>query len=739
MMTGQFVHEQDVLIALDQVEGFPFERFAQQMFCGLLGPDFVPTGGQNDGGADGLIERGLFEESSGTFLQASVERDHRGKIRRTVKRLRKVGRDPVVLIHVTPHVIPMLDKEEMVLSSELRTTVKIRERSYLVGHVNSNPQTRAAFEMHLRPILGFLDAPGSAPLLAKSEYVKTPDVYVFLRQELERRTPDTPMNDAVLDSLILWALEGTNPDEAKFMKVEEVWEKVQSEVPPVAELYHSDGLHNRLQKMCAKDYPAGRAVNWHKDLNSYCLPYDTRVHIENENREDAALQIRVRDGLRVRVEEQCRDVLDPRHAGLAVDVCIDAIKRTFEREGLLFAYFLSRKPDPGTKLTVEDSVQNVLDDRKAKVEDRVVIGDAVIGALRGAFYSSSVDERLYLSKLSRTYALLFMLQSEPRVVEYFQELSANFYLYVGTDILIRALTERYLRPEDQMTRNMLRIVAEAGATLVLAEPVLEEVTNHVRGTDRDFQSLFAEAEPYLKPELTRQADKILIRAYFYARLEPARHDGRPTSWRGFLDQFCDYEILHKPAATAEFKAYLQGQFGLEFVSYDELAELVDKDEVEQLGAAFEAVKKSANLARHDALVTLAVYGRRAKERESAVGSEFGFRTWWLTGETSILEHTQKLVDRQEGKRFIMRPEFLLNLIALSPRTADARRTFESVFPSLQGIKLANRVKPATYRKLMKQVGEAVDMETGRRQARIRGLIDQLAADRTKEYTRSLGS
>jgi hypothetical protein len=62
---------------------------------------------------------------------------------------------------------------------------------------------------------------------------------------------------------------------------------------------------------------------------------------------------------------------------------------------------------------------------------------------------SAEEERLYLGKLSRTYLLLFSLNAEPRIIEYFQTMASDFYLYVGSDILIHALSERYLRKRSR--------------------------------------------------------------------------------------------------------------------------------------------------------------------------------------------------------------------------------------------------------------------------------------------------
>ena len=131
-------------------------------------------------------------------------------------------------------------------------------------------------------------------------------------------------------------------------------------------------------------------------------------------------------------------------------------------------------------------------------------------------------------------------------------------------------------------------------------------------------------------------------------------------------------------------------------------------------------------------MALAIYGRREKNGEMAKPTEFGFRTWWLTGETSILRHTAKLV-ASHGSRYMMRPEFALNFIAMSPKYAEVRRAYENIFPSLLGVRLANRVKEEVYRDMMTKVREASLLEPGRVESVIATLSDQLKSDFVRVY------
>ena len=67
------VHPDLIKISLDRVEGFAFERFAQDFWSSLEGRDFVPVGGIGDGGADGLFECGRDR----VFYQFTRQENHR--------------------------------------------------------------------------------------------------------------------------------------------------------------------------------------------------------------------------------------------------------------------------------------------------------------------------------------------------------------------------------------------------------------------------------------------------------------------------------------------------------------------------------------------------------------------------------------------------------------------------------------------------------------------------------------
>jgi hypothetical protein len=50
---------------------------------------------------------------------------------------------------------------------------------------------------------------------------------------------------------------------------------------------------------------------------------------------------------------------------------------------------------------------------------------------------------------------------------------------------------------------------------------------------------------------------------------------------------------------------------------------------------------------------------------------FGYRTWWLTQEGHVRKVTPEII-RKNNARYMMRPEFVLNFIALAPSTEAVR-------------------------------------------------------------------
>jgi hypothetical protein len=719
-----------VKVALDRVEGSTFERFVNDFYPSLAGGGFYPLGGVKDGGADAFGGDAVYEKggSSGSFYQASVQEDFRAKIRHTVKRLREFGREPKLLAYITSRTVRHIDTEEDALGEELGVAVRIRDGAYIASQINTDKSTRGAFDQHLRYLTDFLKSVGSSTIVSPTANVKSPAVYVFLRQELDRRSGDPSLVNSVIDSLVLWALEGTDPDRGILMTADEVENKILAEVP-VASLVEGR-VQGRLESLASKGRPQGRKVKWYRKEKKFCLPFDTRQVLAEENIQDEALKLEVLNSFYARASKSFPDMREKDLRKIA-EIVMRSFQLAFESEGLEFSRFITQESQTEYP-TMSDSVRQALAEAGVSGARSIEMGSACLTTVRGVFYDSSPQERVYLGKLARTYALLFTLNTDPRLVQYFQDMAADFNLYVGSDLLVRALSERYLPEKDQITKNVLLFAAKAGTKLVLTQPVFEEVLGNLRTSDYEYKNHVQAVEHRVNIDIAANVPKILVRSYLYARLDPLLHNS-PSSWRDFVEQFCDYDTLHRPEADMQLQNYLIHAFNMSFESTAALKSVVESEEVEQITESLVALKSDLRLAQNDALLACAVYGQRRVLGESSKVTEFGFHTWWLTTETAILRHTQDLERMNGGSRYMMRPDFLLNFLTFAPSVAQARKTFSNVFPSLLGIHPSRRLDEGAFHRLMEDVQKAEMMDDARRGVAMATLADRLKSDLNKKY------
>src|ERR1035437_304784 len=169
-------------------------------------------------------------------------------------------------------------------------------------------------------------------------------------------------------------------------------------------------------------------------------------------------------------------------------------------------------------------------------------------------------------------------------------MGGDFRWFVGSDQIVRALSERYLSEADRMTQNTILMAARTGAKLILTEPVLEEVVSHLRACDNEHHGHINAIEHRFEYDFAREVPHIMLRAYLYARLNPNLGKQQPKNWPAFVNQFCSHATLHSSIAFDDVRQYLQTKFGLAYESADDLARLVDEEQVVDLTKKLAGVK-----------------------------------------------------------------------------------------------------------------------------------------------------
>lgn len=724
-----------IAVALDRVDGHTFEHFVNDIYPRIEGFRYIPCGGFRDGGADGIGGDPIHErETKPThFYQASVQQDPEKKIRHTVRRLKEYGRTIERLTYVTARLVNNPDAVEARLSDELDVAIRIHSQKYIQSWINHSGETQASYRRHLARFTDDLKHIGSNSLSAPSSHVVDPTIFVFLRQEVDRRSGSVELLESLVDSLILWSLEGTDPDKGVLMTSAQILEKILKTLPASRQEVEQR-LEHRLRLLSSKKFPGGRRIKYHAKDRAYVLPFETRQTVEPANAEDEALSIRFRQSVRERADS-LRDGLDEKRLKSISDVVVRAFQLSFEERGMMFSQFLDSSPSAGgtTDYPALAEAINTAAFELGITVDRGGVQDDAVAVSRSVLYFGNEDEREYLRRLSRTYILLFTFKNDPRVVSFFNQLASRLYLYVGTDMLVRALSEALLPNPNRLAQHTLEMASQAGVQLVLSEPVLEELVGNIRSADDHYIAEIQQLEPYLTPDLIEVVPKVLLRTYLYNRTRPEC----PHSWQEFVAQFCTYSDLHKPSARGELRVYLAAKYGMQFIGRHELLEASNHDERAEIEALLRDVKPQDWLAENDALLISSVYSHRAMRGELMQPDEFGLGTWWLTSETRVLDVTGPIQSRHEGADYIMRPDYLLNFLTLSPSAATVREAYSSIFPGVLGVQISRQLSEASYREVMATATEAITLDPARRTAVLSKLSDRLKSDPTLRLRRKI--
>lgn len=724
---------------MDRVTGARFEAFAKRIFGAHFGETFTPLGGIHDGGADGALSSYVQEVQgkANTFIQFSTTEPAgaKGKIVDTIDALRKAGRAPRQVIYATNRALPKSDLivQEIYDSQSVMVQVRDVER---IKHYLAEPSATRMFQETFFPEISNLARAADLNLPVVSAFSSDPTVYVFLNHELRDRFTRDHLNDRVLDALIYWALRDTDPDGGRFMSRPDIAAAISSAFPPAKSVLLPN-LNARLNELSKKDAAGQERLRHYRTDDKFCLPFDMRRVLAAEASGAVLSQERFRASISARLKEEVGEI-GGAHENVCVELVFATVHRYFIEQGLLLAAFLEGKLE---KAQVSDQVvEDIMAQALSEIEHGRGLSPALLGAclsvLRGIFYQSSTDERRYMAYLSRTSCLLVTLHSAPRLLEYFNQMGGNFRLLVGTDLLLKAISEQFLEPDRQQVANLLRVCRQLGAELILTEPVLNEVFTHLHAADLEFRNYYAAQEQYFKPSDISDCDRILIRAYLHARRSP----GGPKSWQGYVNQLTDPEGLRAKNAGARdaLGGLLRQRFSMRYMSTDELQETVPEAAVEELARNLDEARqvKHEELSYNDALMTYSVYAQRRKGGESAIYDGFGFRTWWLTKETRVVGLTAELV-RAEGVPYIMRPEFILNFVALAPRAADVRKSFVELLPTTAGLQLGRHLSGETMHELLRDTVEWARLTPERVGVLLSEKANRLKYDRFKQYTNNI--
>lgn len=643
------------------------------------------------------------------------------------------------LHYATSREVKYIDRLQADLTDELEVNVRIYDVSFFEQRSNLSDDVKAAFFQYLQPALAFLEealAPSypSSPMLKDARIVSA-----FLGQEMERKLGTTRTLEGVCDALILWALEGTDPELDKLMSVEEIIAKVEDVIPSAKRFFRGE-VANRLKELTKKQNGT-RLVNIYAKGGKYCLPFDSRKVLEEHAVEDESLKSAVTNDFTARVMEAS----EGRYGTNVVDTLTATIHRVlevvFEKQGFDAArHFLGNEVSALESLEARSIIEIAEEEMQAvglKLDKHPDLSMVMRRVLRGIFYSGTDNERAYCARLARTYILLFTVRNTPEIINYFNTMSKNMHLYVGSDLIVRAMSEFYLRPEDQMTVNALTIIKKAGSRIILSEAMLEEVHSHIYASHLEYENHYREVDFLVDDALASQASKILIRSYYYAKLDKSL-DKRPKNWTQFLNNFVTPSKLSGSLSLStmkELRETLCARFGMEFEPREQNGELIDKEEAARLAKKIHEMRgysKREELAENDAEMILRVEAIR-KKRERTTGNPYGYKTWYLTQDSVSNIAAAICFKRHVGVKHVMRPEFLINYIAYNPSDQSVRDSLKTIFPSILGVRLGARLDKKILYGVLENIKKAYEVDPARAISIVAEHADALKSDRMRDF------
>src|SRR5690606_23414579 len=158
-------------------------------------------------GLNYIYSRAGFEKN---IFQLSTETNTEGKIENSLQKLidNEIPFDSFV--YVTNRAINNKDTIIDNFVDKFKKPIRIFDQGWFVTHANHSDATINCYYTFIDSYLHEFNKPGKSYVV--SNLAGKSELFVFLRQQLEHHRDDLKIDDLLADTLILFGLEGTDPD-----------------------------------------------------------------------------------------------------------------------------------------------------------------------------------------------------------------------------------------------------------------------------------------------------------------------------------------------------------------------------------------------------------------------------------------------------------------------------------------------------------------------------------------------
>ena len=201
-------------------DGFIFENFAVSFLSSTLGYEFIPVGGTKDKGVDGYQHIFHRKGKEKIIYQLSTQLTYSDKIEDTILKLQQNNIEFDAIYYVTNRKLNNTDTLIETLYEKYMIQVRVFDIRWFVSNSNNNESSIRAYHSYVETYLHEFSKPGKSQVIANLD--SDSRLYVFLSQQFDVKTEDFKLDDLLADTLIIYALEGTDPDKEILMNKEQI-------------------------------------------------------------------------------------------------------------------------------------------------------------------------------------------------------------------------------------------------------------------------------------------------------------------------------------------------------------------------------------------------------------------------------------------------------------------------------------------------------------------------------------
>jgi len=670
------INKEEFKYALSEFgKGEVFEDFAHSFLSQVLGDEFIPVGGTKDKGIDGSLK--VYSRSTHpTFIyQISTELAYEKKIQGSIEKLIMNDVNVDRLIYVTGRKVNSKNTIEDNFIKTNQINLTIYDVEWFASNVTNDERLIHLYNAYIESNIHQFRKPQNEYIVGN--FIKDPRLYVFMRQQFDTTQHDNEIEEKLADSLILYALEGTASETKTFKNLEQIKSDVAQYVKFNPKSVYST-IEKQLKVLSSKP---NQQINYHSPEDAYCLPYQTRLILNERDIEET----HIHNSFKEQTLEQLKKYLKEENvkATKVLSLIETTVHNIYHKQGIEFsAFIIDGQSRDILETALPDIVGQVVDNSHIVVDNKESVKKALLMTIRNIAYNGTAEQNEYLKRLSYTYNMMFMLRWDPQLASAFQKLASQLKIYVGTSILIPALSEIHLEPSKRRYWSLLEGANIAGVQLTINETILGELVNHFGMIRHKYKTMYKGVEEvYLENEIhTMYVDEILIRAYFYSKSR-----GKVEKFNDFVDNFANPNLLN---AHRDLKEFLDDEFHIIYEDTSQIESQIDTTDLQLLTEKLTEMKNSKERAETDAKLMLMVYKQREINKEQDRKSVFGYKTWWLSKDIYTYKAVQDVFNTRFNINCYMRSDFLFNYIAMAPKKKEIDNMFKEVFPSLLGINLS---------------------------------------------------